>query len=436
MAIQKMKINDYIIKDKNHIWHPFTQHKTCSSPLFIQKGEGSYLFDQDNNKLFDAISSWWVNIHGHSHPDICESIYQQAKQLEHVLFADVVHEKAILLAEKLLSVLPNSFQKVFYSDNGSTSVEVAIKMAIQYWFNRKENKKKIIVFKHSYHGDTYGAMSLADRNEFNKPFWSMLFPVIFINPPLKHRRHNSIEELKTILEQNKDIAAFVFEPLVQGAGGMLMQESKVLDKMISLANKNDIICIADEVMTGFGRTGKIFAIDHLEHKPDIICLSKGITGGFLPLSTTITSNKIYEAFLDNDKSKALLHGHSYTANPIACAAACTSFDILNSPQTLKQIEQISIWHQNFVFELKKSKFSQTFTNIRQQGTILALEFRTSGKSGYFNNLKEKIVKYFFSKKILIRPLGNTLYFLPPYCSSHKDLQNVYNTTFDFIKDEL
>jgi adenosylmethionine---8-amino-7-oxononanoate aminotransferase len=427
---------EYLRKDSKHIWHPFTQHKTCSQPLLIKKGEGAYLFDYNNNKIFDAISSWWVNIHGHSHPEICSSIFEQASKLEHVLFADVTHEKSILLAEKLLSCLPKSFKKVFYSDNGSTAVEVAIKMAIQYWHNQGKNKKKIIVFRHSYHGDTYGAMSLAERNGFNQPFWSMLFPVIFIDPPLHHRTNNSLEDLKTILEKNQDVAAFVFEPLVQGAGGMLMQEEKVLDSMLQLAQAHNIICIADEVMTGFGRTGKIFATDHLKNKPDIICLSKGITGGFLPLSATVTTNKIYEAFLDKSKSKALLHGHSYTANPIACAAACTSFDILQRAHTLKQINQISLTQKNFLCELQESKFINFFSNIRSQGTILALEFKTTEQSGYFNNLKEKIVKYFLKQNILIRPLGNVLYLLPPYCSTNKDLQKVYNTIFDFIKDEL
>lgn len=417
-------------RDKASIWHPYTQMQTADLPIAIVKGEGVHLFDDKGNKYIDAVSSWWVNIHGHAHPYIAEKVYDQLKQLEHVIFAGFTHPKAIELAEALLMKLPENQTKIFYSDNGSTAVEVALKMAFQYWQNSGEKRPKIIAFKNAYHGDTFGAMSVSGRSAFTKPFNDFLFDVEFIEVPSKGNETKSIESLiSNIRHQTSGIAAFIFEPLVQGTAGMVMYEPEPLNQLLKICKENNILTIADEVMTGFGRTGKMLAIDHLTETPDIVCLSKGITGGTMALGVTSCSEEIYKAFLSDDKIKTFFHGHSYTANPIACSAALASLELFDKENTLKNIERISRKHKAFVGQNYK-----TTHQFRQQGTILAIELNTSENSSYFNSIRDKAYKFFLEKGIILRPLGNVIYVLPPYCINDEDLNYIYSSITQFINE--
>ena len=411
----------------SYIWHPFTQMKTADAPLHVVKAKDCTLFTADGRQYIDAISSWWVNIHGHCNEHIATAIAEQAKVLEQVIFAGFTHTPAIELAKKLISILPDHFAKVFFSDDGSTSVEVALKMAIQYWHNQGiTNKTKIIAFENGYHGDTFGAMSVAERNVFNAAFNPFLFEVSRL--PLPHSEN--ISSVKKQLEQWADensVAAFIFEPLVQGAAGMQMYEAEYLDELIALAKEKDIICIADEVMTGFGRTGQHFAVDYLQQQPDIICLSKGITGGFMPLGVTICTQQIFDAFYDDDKTKTFFHGHSYTANPLACAAANASIKLLDTQKCSEAIQQICNSHAAFKNRIVNNPFIK---QVRQTGTILAIELNTKETTSYFNSIQKKAYDYYLSKGIFLRPLGNVVYIMPPYCITQQELENIYTVLED------
>lgn len=411
----------------SYIWHPFTQMKTADAPLHVVKAKDCTLFTADGRQYIDAISSWWVNIHGHCNEHIATAIAEQAKVLEQVIFAGFTHTPAIELAKKLISILPDHFAKVFFSDDGSTSVEVALKMAIQYWHNQGiTNKTKIIAFENGYHGDTFGAMSVAERNVFNAAFNPFLFEVSRL--PLPHLEN--ISSVKKQLEQWADensVAAFIFEPLVQGAAGMQMYEAEYLDELIALAKEKDIICIADEVMTGFGRTGQHFAVDYLQQQPDIICLSKGITGGFMPLGVTICTQQIFDAFYDDDKTKTFFHGHSYTANPLACAAANASIKLLDTQKCREAIQQICNSHAAFKNRIVNNPFIK---QVRQTGTILAIELNTKETTSYFNSIQKKAYDYYLSKGIFLRPLGNVVYIMPPYCITQQELENIYTVLED------
>jgi adenosylmethionine---8-amino-7-oxononanoate aminotransferase len=413
-----------IERDKKNIWHPFSPQKGGAELIHIERAEGAYLYTSDGRRLLDAIASWWVNIHGHGHPAIAKAIADQALKLDHVLFAGFTHTPAIELAEKLLDALTPSFSKIFYSDNGSTAVEVALKMALQYFFNKGiKGKNRIIAFENAYHGDTFGAMSAGGRSVFNAPFQDLLFDVVHIPTPNADNLTESLAQFEAAAKKG-DVAAFIFEPLVQGASGMLMYEAADLDKILAIAKTYNIVCIADEVMTGFGRTGKTFATDYLNQKPDIICLSKGITGGFLPLGVTACNTKLYSAFDSEDKMKTFYHGHSYTANPIACAAAVASIDILRGPDCQDQISMICREHAVF---LEKMKNHRQIKNIRQTGTILAIEIETPTETSYFNEIKTIITPFFLENEIIIRPLGNIVYLMPPYCISASQLKFIYET---------
>lgn len=416
-------------KDKNYIWHPFTQMKIADTPIHILKAKGTILYSSDGKEYIDAVSSWWVNIHGHSNEFIADRIAQQAKVLEHVIFAGFTHTPAIELAEKLIKILPDHFSKIFYSDNGSTAVEVALKMGLQYWHNQGiKNKTKIIAFDNAYHGDTFGAMSAGARSTFNAAFNPLLFEVYHIPAPDK----NNIEAVKKQLQQyaaDDTVAAFIFEPLIQGSGGMLMHEAKYLDELLSIAKQKNIICIADEVMTGFGRTGKNFAINYLQNQPDIICLSKGITGGFMPLGVTACSQKIYDAFYADEMEKTFFHGHSYTANPLACAAANASIELLLKESCQQQIKMIGDHHKIFAGEMDRSDLVK---EVRLQGTIIAIELNTAEDTSYFNSIKKEAYKFYLNNGVLLRPLGNVVYIMPPYCITKDELNKVY----EVIKSSL
>jgi adenosylmethionine-8-amino-7-oxononanoate aminotransferase len=407
-------------RDLKVIWHPYTQMKTALPPIPIVRGEGACLFDENGKKYIDAVSSWWVNIHGHAHPYIAQKVSEQLKKLEHVIFAGFTHEGAVELAERLLEILPCNQQKAFYSDNGSTAVEVAVKMCLQYWHNKGENRTKIIAFKNAYHGDTFGAMAVSGRSAFTAAFDSLLFDVEFIDLP----NGSNIQSLTTHISHLKsETACFIFEPLVQGAGGMLMYEAQYLDDLMAHCRMAGILMIADEVFTGFGRTGKRFACNHLSMQPDIMCFSKGLTGGTMALGLTTCTQQIYDAFLSDDRLKTLFHGHSFTANPVAISAALASLDLFLEASTTENIKRIQSAHRRFAQKIKDHPKVKT---IRQTGTILALEWETGTDTSYFNSLRDRLYNYFLDAGIILRPLGNTVYILPPYCITVGELDYVYH----------
>jgi adenosylmethionine-8-amino-7-oxononanoate aminotransferase len=419
-------------RDSRVIWHPYTQHKDWLPPIPVLQGKGSLLFDEKGKSYIDAISSWWVNIHGHSHPYIAERLYQQALRLEHVIFTGFTHEPAVHLAERLLPLLPGEFSRIFYSDNGSTAVEVAIKMAIQYWRNQSASpspaeasaktartRNKILAFHHSYHGDTFGAMSVSERSIFTAPFSDYLFEVTFIDTPTT----DNIDSLcTTIRHQGAEHACFIYEPLLQAAGGMRIYDAVLLDKLITEARRQGILCIADEVLTGFGRTGRLFAGEYPEQKADIICLSKGLTGGTMALGVTAATEPIFDAFLSDDRRKTLFHGHSFTANPLACTAALASLDLLLEPDCMNNIRRITESHSAF---LKTIRPYPIVKNARSLGTVLAFELNT-GRDEYMNAIGPAITREALDAGIYLRPLGNTVYLMPPYCVTEKEMDQVYD----------
>lgn len=415
-------------RDRKSVWHPFTQEQTALPNIAVTRAAGALLFTDDGRTIIDAVSSWWVNVHGHAHPHIAAAIAAQATQLEQVIFAGFTHEPAIRCAERLLALLGDPFRKVFYSDDGSTSVEVALKMALQYWHNNGTPRNKIIALEGAYHGDTFGAMAVGARGVFNRPFEPLLFDTLTIPVPVPGKETETLHALEAHLQQH-EVAAFLFEPLVQGAAGMVMYSPEVLEQLLQLCRKYNVLTIADEVMTGFGRTGTLFAFQQLQNeKPDIICLSKGITGGFLPLGVTACTGKIYNAFLAEEKHKALFHGHSYTANPIACAAANAGFDIFEMPETMAQIKRIA--QHNEQLKTLPARF-QNIREVRCTGTIAAVEFAVPENSSYFNVLRDEAYAFFLERNILLRPLGNIVYLMPPYCITAEQQQEVIDAITEF-----
>jgi adenosylmethionine-8-amino-7-oxononanoate aminotransferase len=413
-------MSDYHKIDKDHIWHPFTPMRGQDSPVLIEKAKGTHLYTENGDKILDAVSSWWVSIHGHGNEHIAKAVAQQALDMEHVIFAGFTHKPAIQLAKNVLSILPENQQKVFFSDNGSTSVEVALKMAFQFWHNQGIERKKVIAIDGAYHGDTFGSMSVGERGSFNIPFEPFLFDVEFIPLP----NDENWEEVKTRFNKlisSGDVASFIFEPLVQGSAGMRMYKAEHLQELVLVAQSNDIICIADEVMTGFGRTGKMFATDHLESNPDIFCLSKGLTGGTMPMGLTTASSKIISAFDTDDIYKTFFHGHSYTGNPIACAAANASFELITRPEFQQNLDRIKEQHQGFMEEIQAHS---KIKNVRLQGTIIAIELDL-GTTSYMNKSRNRIYGFFMDKGILMRPLGNVIYILPPSIISNEELGSIY-----------
>lgn len=414
-------------KDKKYVWHPFTQAKTSLPPLPIVKGDGIYLIAEDGKKYMDVNSSWWTCIHGHSNKYIADKVHEQFLQLEHVIFAGVTHPKAVEVAERIIKILPNHFQKVFFSDNGSTSVEVALKMVYQYWYNSGKTKKKFLALEGAYHGDTFGAMSVGQRGYFNKPFEHLFFEVDFLPFPSEENRKEILKKAEELFSTN-NFAGFIFEPLVQGAAGMRIYSAEILDELISLAKKYNVLTIADEVMTGFYRTGTCFATNQIKQEVDIICLSKGLTGGVLPLGLTVATQKIFDAFLSDETTKALLHGHSFTGNPLACAAACASLDLLEKGETLDSVKLISESHQRFI---SAQKNNPNFSSVKSIGTILSITLKVDENSTYFNSIRDKSYAYFLDRGFLIRPLGNVVFVNPPYCIKQNELDEIYEVIVSF-----
>ena len=407
--------------DRKHLWHPYTQEKTAPLPIPIVRGKGVWLETEDGRKILDGISSWWVNIHGHSHPVLNSAIAKQASELEHTIFAGFTHKPAVELAEKLVAVLPEGLTRVFYSDNGSTAVEVALKMAYQFWQNRGEQRTTFVALTNAYHGDTFGAMAASDESSFTKPFQNLLCKVL--------RSDGDLENLEKLFqEKSKKIAAIIIEPMLQGAGGMIVWKADFLKKVRELCDEYDILLIADEVLTGFGRTGKMFACEHAEISPDIICLSKALTAGYLPFGATVATEDIYEAFLSEDRAKTFFHGHSYTANPLACAVAIASLELFERENSLAKVAFINQKFKEFASKVSELK---CVSEARTIGGILAIDIKTEN-SGYLANIGQQLYLEFLSRNILLRPLGNVLYFMPPYVIEESEIDWVLQEISDVL----
>jgi adenosylmethionine---8-amino-7-oxononanoate aminotransferase len=412
------------------IWPPFTQMKTAKKSLNIVKAKNTLLIDDEGKEYIDANSSWWVNVHGHGNPYISQAIQAQFEKVDHVLLAGVTHPKAEELATRIIEILPDHFQKVFFSDDGSTAVEVALKMAFQFWHNKETPKRRVVALSGAYHGDTFGAMSIGQRGYFNEPFEHLFFDVDFLDFPTKDNENEVLKFAKSLFETN-EIASLIVEPLVQGSAGMCMYSVDFLDRLVALAQENGVIVIFDEIMTGWYRTGKLFAMNHGNSKPDIICLSKGLTGGVLPLGLTVATQEIYDAFLDEKKTKALLHGHSYTGNALACAAACASLDLFARPETFQNVKRIEEKHKDFMFKIGNHK---AIHDLRMLGTIIAFELKTDEGNSYFSTIRDRAYDYFLANGMLLRPLGNVLFLNPPYCITDHELSHCYQKLEAFFDE--
>ena len=406
----------------SRIWHPFTQHGATPAEIQIARAEGASLITDTGRRIIDAISSWWVITHGHGHPRIVQVVREQAEKLEQVIFAGFTHEPAEKLAQKLLGRAPSSLNHAFYSDSGSTAVEVAVKMAVGAWHNRGESRHHIIAMEHAYHGDMFGAMSVGHRGVFNAAWDPMLFEVSFIPFPEVGAERTTLDALESLLRRDADrFAAAIFEPLVLGAGGMKMYAPAVLAEIAQICRHYGVWLIFDEVMTGFGRTGSLFACEQARVAPDLMCLSKGLTGGFLPMGVTLASAEIYDAFYSPDRARTFFHSSSYTGNAIACAAAVANLEIWDSEPVLARIDAIARHH---AAALKQLAGRRQVANVRQTGTIAAVELKV-GDSGYLAQLGPKLNAFYLERDVLLRPLGNVIYVLPPYCTDAAELMRVY-----------
>jgi adenosylmethionine---8-amino-7-oxononanoate aminotransferase len=409
-------------RDRKVLWHPYTQEKIAPLPIPIVRAHGVWLVAEDGREILDGISSWWVNIHGHSHPFLNDALARQAGELEHAMFAGFTHQPAVELAEKLVAVTPENLTRVFYSDNGSTAVEVALKMAYQFWSNRGEQRKTFVAMENAYHGDTFGAMAASDESSFTKPFQNLLFRVL--------RASGDLSELEKLFAENAGrIAAMIVEPMLQGAGGMIVWEKEFLQNVRELCDKYDILLIADEVLTGFGRTGKMFACEHAQISPDLMCLSKALTAGYLPLGVTLATEKIYEAFLSEDRAKTFFHGHSFTANPLSCAVAVASLELFERENSLEKVAFINRKFQEFFPKLQDLK---CVTDIRIIGAVGAVELNSG--EGYLAEIGQKLYLEFLRRNILLRPLGNILYFMPPYIISESEIDWVFGEIEDVLQN--
>ena len=416
-------------KDSKYLWHPYTQHKTSQTPIAITKAEGALLWDENGKEYIDAIASWWVNPFGHSNKFIADAIYKQLTTLEHVLFGGFTHEPAVKVAERLMEILPKNQQKIFFSDNGSTAVEVAIKVALQYFFNKNENRTTIIAFENAFHGDTFAAMAASGISFYTQAFQGMFIDVVRIPVPVKGKEQISFDALESAIKNN-NCAGFIFEPLVQGAAGMVMYEPESLGKLIRICKQNKVLTIADEVMTGFGKTGKTFAMDYVSEEPDMICLSKALTGGTIPMAITTFTQNIFDAFYDDDINKALFHGHTFTANPTGCAAALASIDLLQTAEMQKNIERINQKHLEFQ---KKIGNHPKVITARTLGVIFAVEIKSDSEESYYGSMRTKLYNFFIGNGVVLRPVGNIVYILPPYIMSNDQLQKIYNIIEEAIE---
>ena len=399
------------------VWHPFTQHGLNEPIPRVTRGEGAILHTADGRRIVDAISSWWVTTHGHGHPRIAAAIAAQAATLDQIIFAGWTHEPAEDVAAELIRLTPPELTRVFFSDSGSTAVEVALKMALGFWANRGAPRERILVMQHSYHGDTIGAMSVGARGVFNRPYAPLLFDVGTIPFPTDHQA--TLDALEAQARQGA--AAFIVEPLVLGAGGMLIYPPAVLAEMRAICAHHGVLFIADEVMTGWGRTGTLFACEQAGVVPDILCLSKGLTGGAVPLAVTLASEAIFEAHRSTDRSRQFFHSSSYTANPIACAAARANFAIWREEPVADRIATLAARQAAHLADAAQHRRA---ANPRQLGTIAALE--VGHDEGYLSDLAPRLLAHFRDRDLLVRPLGNTLYVMPPYSIAADDLARVWH----------
>lgn len=425
--------------DHRHVWHPFTQAATEPAPIVIRSATGARLLAENGREFLDLISSWWVTLHGHAHPAIVEAIARQAEQLEQVIFAGFTHEPAVRLASRLAALLPSPLERVFFSDDGSTSVEVALKLAWQYWRNKGEDRCcHFLAFEGGYHGDTFGAMAAGYGSGFYEPFRDLLFDVKLLpfpatwegDPDVSEKEASALAALESWLDRHvKTTAALIVEPLVQGASGMRMCRPRFLQALAQRLKAEGILLIFDEVMTGFGRTGAIFASLKAAVVPDITCLAKGLTGGFLPLAATVCGQEIYEAFLDGGFDKAFAHGHSYTANPLGCAAALASLDLLEAEETRARIAAIeSVHHRRLARLFERSGLIRP----RVTGTISAVTFEGHNQA-YDVAIGPRLKAFFLERGLLLRPLGPTVYLLPPYCITESELERGYDAIEEAAK---
>lgn len=417
-----------IERDKEVVWHPFTQHKTVGDHLEIVKASGVSLFGADGKEYIDANSSWWVNVHGHAHPHIGKAISEQFNAIDHIVFAGVTHPKAVELAERIVGKCPDNLKKVFFSDNGSTAIEVGLKMAFQYFHNLEKPRRSVVALNGAYHGDTFGAMSVGQRGYFNAPFEPFFFDVDYLEFPTAENQEAILARARELFA-TEEVAVLILEPLVQGAAGMRMYSPGILDELTAIAHQYGSLVIFDEVMTGFGRTGKLFSMDHCQNKPDIVAFSKGLTAGVMALGLTVASQEIYDAFLSEEKTKAFLHGHSFTANPIACAVACANLDIFEESKTIENMASLVNWGEEFSTELESMN---NVRNIRQTGTIVAFDIDTGEGDTYFSDIRERAYDYFLENGVLLRPLGNTLFVNPPYSISKAEYSRITTTVLKFL----
>ncbi|GAC1575106.1 MAG: adenosylmethionine--8-amino-7-oxononanoate transaminase [Sphingomicrobium sp.] len=402
------------------IWHPFTQHGLGEPIPLVTHAEGAALYTQDGRRLIDAISSWWVTTHGHRHPRIMAAIAAQAERLDQIIFAGWTHEPAETLARALITMMPPQLTRVFFSDSGSTSVEVALKMALGFWMNRGEPRHRILVLEHSYHGDTIGAMSVGARGIFNRAYEALLFDVETLLLPADGHEQKTLDGLEAACRECP--AALIVEPLILGAGGMLFYSAETLAEMRAICARHSVLFIADEVMTGWGRTGTLLACDQAAVVPDILCLSKGLTGGSLPLAVTMASEEIYAAHLSSDRARMFYHSSSYTANPIACAAANANLLIWQEEPVVGRIADLT---RRQARQLGRLAGQPHIRNARQLGTITAFEIG-NGEGDYLSTLGPALMAGFLEQNLLLRPLGNTVYVMPPYCIDDSDLDAVYD----------
>lgn len=406
-------------RDKKHIWHPLTQHQTAALPIGIVKAKDALFWDEEGNEYIDGIASWYTAMYGHCNDHIIAAMSEQMRQLDFIMFSGFTHEPAVRLSEMLMKILPDNQEKIFFNDNGSTAVEAAIKMAIQYYHNQGDKRDTLIAFEEGFHGDTFGAMSASGISSYNGPFEEFLLNVIRIPVPQVDTAQEVLEELTQILETQK-CAAFIFEPLVQGAAGMKFHSSAGLDMLIDKCQTEGVLCIADEIMTGFGKTGRNFASDILENKPDIICLSKALTAGMFPLSITSCSRAVFDGFLSEKVSNAFFHAHTFSAHPLGCAAAIAGIELLLSEEIQENISKIHQMHSNFASQLA---LNRKVIDARVQGVILAFELEI--KMDRYGELRDKLYRFFMDRGIAIRPLGNTIYIVPPYVITKKQLERMY-----------
>jgi len=411
------------------VWHPFTQHGLEPQMLPISRAEGAWLEASDGQRIFDGISSWWVITHGHRHPKIVRAIQEQADKLDQVVFAGFTHEPAETVARELIKIAPSGLAHVFFSDSGSTAVEVALKMALGYWRNTGQKRTRILALEHAYHGDTVGTMSAGARGVFNAAYAPLLFDVERIPYPAAGREQLTFDALDKACRSG-DTAAFILEPLILGAGGMLIYDAVTLAEMRRICSAYGVLFIADEVMTGFGRTGTLFASEQAHISPDILCVAKGITGGSIPLAATLCSEAIYAAHLSEDRARTFFHSSSYTGNAIACAAAVANLEIWRMEPVRERIAALTAAQEQCLEDLEGDPH---FANGRQIGTITAVEL-TGRAGGYLDNVALSLRSKLLARGVLLRPLGNTVYVMPPYCATADELKSVYEKLTEAVDE--